>query len=51
MIPVYIRLGLAINLKTENLISLLDPRIILSFIPGTVLDIFIEAGQAVTKGR
>jgi biotin carboxyl carrier protein len=27
-----------------------DPRIILSFIPGTVLDIMIEPGQDVTKG-
>ncbi len=28
-----------------------DPRIILSFIPGTVLDIFTEPGQTVTKGQ
>ncbi len=28
-----------------------DPKIILSFIPGTVLDIFIEPGQDVTKGQ
>jgi biotin carboxyl carrier protein len=28
-----------------------DPRIILSFIPGTVLDIFIEKGQMVKKGE
>jgi biotin carboxyl carrier protein len=28
-----------------------DPRIILSFIPGTVLDIMIEEGQAVKKGE
>lgn len=28
-----------------------DPRIILSFIPGTVLDIFIEPGQSVSKGE
>jgi biotin carboxyl carrier protein len=28
-----------------------DPRIILSFIPGTVFDIFIEPGQNVTKGQ
>jgi biotin carboxyl carrier protein len=27
-----------------------DPRIILSFIPGTVLDIFVEPGQFVSKG-
>jgi biotin carboxyl carrier protein len=27
-----------------------NPRIILSFIPGTVLDIMIKAGQAVHKG-
>jgi biotin carboxyl carrier protein len=27
-----------------------DPRIILSFIPGTVIDIFITEGQAVKKG-
>jgi biotin carboxyl carrier protein len=28
-----------------------DPKIILSFIPGTVLDINIEAGQKVTRGE
>ena len=28
-----------------------DPRIILSFIPGTVLEIFIKPGQEVTKGE
>jgi biotin carboxyl carrier protein len=28
-----------------------DPKIILSFIPGTVLDIFIEPGQSVIKGE
>jgi biotin carboxyl carrier protein len=28
-----------------------DPRVILSFIPGTVLDIFIEPGQNVTMGE
>lgn len=28
-----------------------DPRIILSFIPGTVLDIFVEPGQFVSKGH
>jgi biotin carboxyl carrier protein len=27
-----------------------DPRIILSFIPGTILDILIEPGQNVSKG-
>jgi biotin carboxyl carrier protein len=27
-----------------------DPRIILSFIPGTVLDIMIKTGQKVSKG-
>jgi biotin carboxyl carrier protein len=27
-----------------------DPRVILSFIPGTVLDIMIEPGQEVKKG-
>jgi len=27
-----------------------DPRIILSFIPSTVIDIFIQAGQDVKKG-
>lgn len=27
-----------------------DPRIILSFIPGTVLDIFVKPGQFVSKG-
>jgi biotin carboxyl carrier protein len=27
-----------------------DPKIILSFIPGTVLDIFIETGDSVKKG-
>jgi len=28
-----------------------DPKIILSFIPGTVLDIFVEVGQEVRKGE
>lgn len=28
-----------------------DPRIILSFIPGTVLDIMIKPGQIVSKGE
>lgn len=28
-----------------------DPRIILSFIPGTVLEIFIEQGQSVSRGE
>jgi len=28
-----------------------DPKIILSFIPGTVLDIFVEVSQAVKKGE
>lgn len=28
-----------------------DPRTILSFIPGTVLDIFIQPGQNVKKGQ
>jgi biotin carboxyl carrier protein len=28
-----------------------DPKIILSFIPGTVLDIFIVPGQTVSKGE
>ena len=28
-----------------------NPRILLSFIPGTVLDIFIKQGQKVTKGQ
>jgi len=28
-----------------------DPRIILSFIPGTVLDILVEPGKYVTKGE
>jgi biotin carboxyl carrier protein len=28
-----------------------DPKIILSFIPGTVLDIFVVAGQDVKKGQ
>jgi biotin carboxyl carrier protein len=28
-----------------------DPKIILSFIPGTVLDIFVTAGQEVKKGQ
>ena len=27
-----------------------DPRLVLSFIPGTVLEIFIEPGQSVAKG-
>ena len=29
----------------------LDPKIILSFIPGTVLDIYIKVGQVVKKGE
>ena len=28
-----------------------DPRIILSFIPGTVLDILVEPGKYITKGE
>lgn len=28
-----------------------DPKIILSFIPGTVTDIFVTAGQEVNKGQ
>jgi biotin carboxyl carrier protein len=28
-----------------------DPKIILSFIPGTVLEIFVTAGQEVRKGQ
>jgi biotin carboxyl carrier protein len=28
-----------------------DPRIILSFIPGTVMEIFIKPGQSVSKGE
>jgi biotin carboxyl carrier protein len=28
-----------------------DPKIIVSFIPGTVLSIFVKVGQAVTKGE
>jgi biotin carboxyl carrier protein len=28
-----------------------DPKIILSFIPGTVLDIFVTEGQKVSKGE
>ena len=28
-----------------------DPRLILSFIPGTVLDILVEPGKNVTKGE
>ena len=28
-----------------------DPKIILSFIPGTVLDIFVTVGQEVKKGQ
>jgi biotin carboxyl carrier protein len=28
-----------------------DPRIILSFIPGIILDIFIEPGQNISKGE
>ena len=41
-----------INKKFENRKSYqpADPKIILSFIPGTVLDIMITAGQAVKKG-
>jgi biotin carboxyl carrier protein len=42
-----------ISKKFENRTSfkIPDPRIILSFIPGTVLDIMVEPGQAVTKGQ
>lgn len=29
----------------------LDPKIILSFIPGTVLEIFVKVGQVVKKGE
>jgi biotin carboxyl carrier protein len=41
-----------ISSKFENRKSYqpLDPRIILSFIPGTVLDILIKEGQKVKKG-
>jgi biotin carboxyl carrier protein len=42
-----------ISKKFENRKSfkIPDPKIILSFIPGTVLEIFVEPGQTVTKGQ
>lgn len=42
-----------ISKKFENrkTYKIADPKIILSFIPGTVLDIFIETGKSVTKGQ
>jgi biotin carboxyl carrier protein len=42
-----------ISKKFENRIPFkpADPRIILSFIPGTVLEISIEVGQEVKKGE
>lgn len=36
--------------QNRKLYKPVDPRIILSFIPGTVLDIFIEPGQNVSRG-
>ena len=41
-----------INKKFENRkkYSPLDPKLILSFIPGTVLDIMVKEGQDVEKG-
>lgn len=42
-----------ISAKFENRKPYLpaDPKIILSFIPGTVLDIFVTVGQEVKKGQ
>jgi len=37
--------------KNRKFYQPVNPRIILSFIPGTVLDIFIEPGQNVAKGQ
>jgi biotin carboxyl carrier protein len=42
-----------ISKKFQNRVSYkpADPKVILSFIPGTVLDILIKPGQSVTKGE
>jgi biotin carboxyl carrier protein len=42
-----------ISKKFENRINFqtADPRMILSFIPGTVLEIFVSPGQQVKKGE
>jgi len=42
-----------INAKFKNRVKYqpADPRLILSFIPGTVLDIFVTPGQSVKKGE
>jgi biotin carboxyl carrier protein len=41
-----------ISSKFKNRVNYMpaDPRMILSFIPGTVLDIFVSPGQRVKKG-
>jgi biotin carboxyl carrier protein len=37
--------------KNRILYKPADPKVILSFIPGTVIDIFVEEGQLVKKGE
>ena len=39
------------NFKNRKPYQPADPKIILSFIPGTVLDIFVKEGQSVKKGE
>ena len=50
MIPVCTKQGSAKNLRTGNHTSLADPKKIISFIPGTVLDILVIEGHVVEKG-
>ena len=50
MIPAFIKQGSVRNLETENHIKLLIRIMIISFIPGTVLDIIVKPGQIVKKG-
>jgi len=38
------------NFENRKKYSPLDPKLILSFIPGTVLDIMVKEGQTVKKG-
>ena len=39
------------SFKNRKVYQPVDPRLILSFIPGTVLEIFIKRGQHVNKGE
>ena len=41
---------LSVKFKNRKAYKPVDPKIILSFIPGTVLNIFVEAGALVRKG-